>query len=161
MADAAPSLFGGFPTPNLGAAASDVGAYFGSQAKQAFDIAEQQSYEEAATLASQNEQYTQTSTAIQEAQANRQLLLGQGKTQAEVAGGGFSLSGSALDIMRSGAQQGALQKAVIGQQGLITEAGYKEQAQSLTTMAAAAGKAASAEGTAGIFSLVGAGLNLI
>lgn len=153
--------FGGLPTPNLGAAVSDIGSFFGSQAKGIFDVAEQQSYEEAARLARQNEQFTKMSTDIQEAQANRQLLLTQGKTQEEVASAGFSLSGSALDIMRSSAEQGALQKAVIGQQGLITEAGYESQAQSYDTMARAAGQAAGAEKMAGIMDLVGAGLSLI
>ena len=39
--------------------------------------------------------------------------------------------GSALDILRSSAQQGSITKAVAGQQGLIEEAGFEEQGQSL------------------------------
>jgi hypothetical protein len=42
---------------------------------------------------------------------------------AQVAGDGFAASGSALDILRSSAAQGAIAKAVTGYQGLITEAG--------------------------------------
>jgi hypothetical protein len=55
------------------------------------------------------------------------------------------MSGSALDLLRSGAQQGALTKQVLGQQGLITEAGYTEQATAYTNMEAAAKFAAATE----------------
>src|SRR6185369_6701768 len=41
--------------------------------------------------------------------------------------------------------QGALSKAVLGQQGLITEAGYKEQADSFKVMSDAARMAAAGE----------------
>ena len=52
------------------------------------------------------------------------------QTKADIAGGGFAASGSGLDILAQSASQGALQQAVIARQGLITEAGYQEQAQS-------------------------------
>jgi hypothetical protein len=45
-----------------------------------------------------------------------------GGQEADVAGAGFSEGGSALDLLRSSASQGALTHAVLGQQGLITEA---------------------------------------
>jgi hypothetical protein len=54
----------------------------------------------------------------------------------------------ALDILRESASQGSLQKSVLATQGLITEAGYKEQADSYRTMANVAGMAAQAENTA-------------
>ncbi len=47
-----------------------------------------------------------------------------------MAGAGLGESGSALDILRDSASQGALTKATLGQQGLINEAGYQEQQQS-------------------------------
>lgn len=102
------------------------------------DLAEATNYDAAAVLAGQNAQFTQSSTAIKEAQLDRQTTLAIGGQQADVAAGGFSSSGSALDLMRDSASQGALTKAVAGQQGLITEAGYKEQQQSYETMSAAA-----------------------
>jgi hypothetical protein len=145
----------------LGTAVSDLGGYFGAQAKSSFDIAEAGQYDLAAKLALQNEQYTKMSTDIQEAQANRELLMSTGRTSSEVAGAGFAASGSALDILRSSAAQGSLQKAVIGQQGLITEAGYKEQAQSYELMQQAANDAASAEKTAGIGSFIAGGIDIV
>ena len=102
------------------------------------DLAEGQNYDLAATLAGQNAQYTEASTAIKEAQLDRTTSMAIGGQQADVAGAGFSSSGSALDLLRDSASQGALTKAVTGQQGLIQEAGYQEQQQSYETMSAAA-----------------------
>jgi hypothetical protein len=78
-------------------------------------------------------------------QQERQNTIQIGGQQAAVAGAGFAASGSALDILADSARQGALAHAALGQQGLITEAGYQEQAQSYTTMATAARTAAAGE----------------
>lgn len=109
------------------------------------DLAEAQNYDLATTLANQNAQFTETSTAIKEMQAQRQIYQGIGATEADVAASGFSRSGSALDLLADSTSQGALSKAVLGQQGLITEAGYKEQAQSYQVMSAATRAAAAGE----------------
>lgn len=109
------------------------------------DLSEAQNYDLASALATQNSQFTEQSTAVKETQQQRQIYMGMGSTQADVAGSGFQMGGSALDLMRSGAAQGALTQQVIGQQGLITEAGYNEQAQAYTNMSAAARYAASTE----------------
>jgi hypothetical protein len=146
---------------SIGAGVSDIFQGFADQTKAAGDILEGQAYTAAAALARQNEEYTKESTAIQEAQQQRELLMSTGRTTAEIAGGGFSLSGSGLDILRASAAQGSLQKAVIGQQGLITEAGYKEQAQSYSLMASAANNAASAENTAAVGSFIAGGVDIL
>lgn len=86
------------------------------------------------------------------------LSLSLGKTTATQAGAGFAQSGSALDILRTSAQQGATTRAVIGQQGLITEAGYQEQSEAYQNMASAAGTAINAEKTSETGDLIGAGL---
>lgn len=109
------------------------------------DLAEAGQYDLASTLASQNEKYTETSTAIQEAQQARNTTMQIGGQQAAVAGAGFAESGSALDILADSARQGALAKATLSQQGLITEAGYNEQAQSYTLMANTARATAAGE----------------
>lgn len=75
MADSA-QTFG-----NIGAGVSDIFAGFADYTKAAGDVLEGQACAEAAALAFQNEQYTKMSTAIQEAQANRELLLSTGRTQ--------------------------------------------------------------------------------
>jgi hypothetical protein len=145
----------------VGSAASDLFAGFAAGDKIKGDLAEGASYTEAAQLAEQNVQITAMSTAIQEVQQQRELYMSMGRTTAAVAGAGFANSGSALDILRSSAQQGALKSAVIGQQGLATEAGYQEQAASYDAMAAAASSAAHGEQTARIGDFVAAGISAV
>lgn len=146
---------------DVGAGVSDIFAAQGARAKQGSDYAEQREYQDAAGLAFQNEEITKQSTAIKEAQLNREVTMSLGKTTADVAGAGFAESGSALDILRSSAQQGALSKAVAGQQGLIQEAGFEEQGQSYLQMANAAGEAGKAEGIAETGDYVAAGVNAV
>src|SRR5258708_34972384 len=99
----------------------------------------------AAQLALLNENYTKTETAVKEAQNEREIYQTISQQEAGVAGGGLAESGSALDLLRSSASQGALSQAIIGQQGLITEAGYQEQHDSYMNMANAARQAAPSE----------------
>lgn len=96
---------------------------------------EGENYDAAAVLAKQNEQFTEQSTAVKLMQTDRQIYQGIGTASADIAGAGFENSGSALDVLRSSAQQGAVQKQIVGQQGLITEAGYNEQATAYTKLA--------------------------
>jgi hypothetical protein len=119
---------------------------------------EEQNYEAAAQLALQNEQFTKTSTAIKQSQSDRNLYMSLGKTSAAVAGGGLAQSGSALDLLRTSAEQGATTTAAVGQQGLITEAGYQEQADAYTNMARAAQVAENATDNAAFGDLLGGGL---
>jgi hypothetical protein len=129
-------------------AASDLFASKGYSAKAKGDVFEQQNYQLAAKLAKQNEAYTVESTAIKQAQLDRQIYQTIGGQQADVAGAGFAASGSALDLMRDSAAQGALTKEVLAKQGVITEAGYAEQAQSYENMSKAAQVAINAENEA-------------
>jgi hypothetical protein len=73
---------------------------FAAETKAQGDILEGQAYGEAAQLAFKNEQYTKMSTDIQEAQAQRELLLSQGRTQA-------GLSQVATEAMRAIFKMGA------------------------------------------------------
>jgi hypothetical protein len=152
---------------DISAAVSDLYQASADKSKARYDLLEGQEYGDAAALALQNEQFTKMSTAIKEAGENREVTQALGKTQADVAGAGFAETGSALDILRSGAQQGAILKATTSEQGLITEAGFKEQADSYTLMSTAANEAAQAEMTAAkgaqigaIISIASAGLDL-
>src|SRR6516165_945119 len=129
--------FGGFsPTTfsDIGGAFSDLMAASAARSKQTGLQLEEQQYEQAAAFAQQNVEYTKQSTAIQEYQKQREVMQTLGQQQADVAASGFAESGSALDIERDSANQGALAQGVLAQQGLITEAGYEEQAQSYQLM---------------------------
>lgn len=123
---------------DLFASSADTSKAQGLRIKAQGDALEGQNYDEAAVLAQQNEQFTEQSTAIKLQQIDRSNYQTIGGQQADVAGAGFASSGSALDLMADSASQGALTKAVAGQQGLITEAGYTEQAQSYQNMSKAA-----------------------
>jgi hypothetical protein len=107
-----------------------------------------QSYTQAAKIALQNEQLAKESTQIQQVQAQRQIFQTIGGQASDVAGAGFSMKGgNAGDLLRSSASQGALQRQLIGVQGLITANSYEQQANAYSAQAAAS-KAAS---TGGIF----------
>jgi hypothetical protein len=161
----AKTIFGGDPNPgaavgSLAGAASDIFAGFADKAKGAGDLLEQQNYQLAAVYAEKEAEYTKMSTAIQEFQQQREVTKSLGETQASVAGAGFAASGSAIDILRDSAAQGALQHAVLAAQGLVQEEGYKEQEQSYRNMAAAAGDAAAAENKAAGFADITAGIKV-
>ena len=143
----------GAPTfTDAGTAVSDVFAAFGTANQEKISAlglqTEAADYTDAAALAKQNQEFTAASTAIQQSQTTRQVTQAMGRTAASVAGAGFANSGSAIDIMASNAQQGALSKAVLGQQGLMTEAGYSEEATQYTNMATAATQTAGMEASA-------------
>jgi hypothetical protein len=148
-----PSTFSDF-----GGAVSDLFAASADRAKAAGLRIEGQEYTLAAGLATQNAQYTQVSTDIKEFQAQRDIFQTLGKQQADVASSGFQEAGSALDLLRDSANQGALNQAVIGAQGQITEAGYEEQAASYTLMSQAASMAATASDKAAQGADIAAGL---
>ena len=111
------------------------------------DLAEASEYDLAQALAQQNANYTKASTAIQAAQQDRATTMTIGGQKAAVGGAGLAESGSALDLLRDSASQGALAKAVLVTQGSMQEAGYTEQANSYATMSAAARAAAAGEVT--------------
>jgi hypothetical protein len=158
------SSSGGYGPENVQAVAggvSDIFAGFGDIDKMKADELESGQYQEAAAFAGQEAQYSQDSTAIQVAQKNREATMAMGKTASEVAGAGFAASGSALDIMRSNAQQGALASAVTSEQGQIQTQGYQEQQQSYDTMAEIAGNAAKQANLASIGSFAAAGVSFV
>lgn len=145
---------------DIGGAVSDLFAAEGQQYKEEALQFEEQNYTAAATLAGQNAQYTATSTAIKQGQQERQLYMGLGKTQAAVANAGLANSGNSLDILRESAQEGATANAALGQQGLITEAGYKEQQTAYENMASAANVAIEGEKKATLGDEIAGGLKL-
>src|SRR4051812_4198634 len=75
---------------------------------------EGQNYLLASTLSRQNQEYTAEFTAMKQTMADRQIYQGIGAETAQITGAGLKLSGSALDLLRDSAAQGALQKEIIG-----------------------------------------------
>lgn len=112
----------------------------------------------AAGFADTNADFTKESTGIQSMQQQRKTYLGLGTLEADVGGAGFQMSGSALDLMRSSAEQGALEQAVMEKQGLITEQGYEVQADANRSQADAAGIAAKAADKAAMGKQISSGI---
>lgn len=73
----------------------------------------------AAALYGRAADLTATATGLKETAASRQIYQTLGGGIADAAANGLNQSGSAEDILRSGAQQGALSKALIQIQGDI------------------------------------------
>lgn len=121
------------------------------------NTAQANSYTSAAQLEQQNAQLQAASTKIQETQIARSVALSAGTTQADVAGAGFTMSGSALDLMKSSAQQGSLAKSLVNIQGAISENSYASEAGTYLAKAKAANEAQTA-GTIGAIASVGGAL---
>lgn len=147
-------------TDNIGSALGD----FGSAVKDLFGaIGSEQAagaYEKEAQIAQQNALISETSTAIQQAQETRAITQAEGTEAAETSAAGFTMSGSAGDLMRQSAYQGALAKSLITQQGAITTAGYEEQAQAAQGKAAAAKTQSSGGFLGGLFGVATGVLSL-
>jgi hypothetical protein len=146
---------------NLSGAASDLFTSFGDKSKAQGDFVEGQNYGLASDLATQNAKFTEVSTGIKQTQMDREASLLRGGQEADVASAGFTEGGSALDIMADSARQGAITHAVAGEQGLITEAGYNEQAASYKLMQGAANDAGNAANNASTFAEITGGIKAL
>jgi hypothetical protein len=149
--------FGAGTITSVGGAVSDLFSADAHRTKAQGLRLEAGNYDLASGFATENEKFVEQSTAIKQSQLDRSNYLTLGGQAADVAGAGFSSSGSAIDLMRDSAAQGALTKAVGEQQGLIQEEGYKVQAETYTNMGKAAQLAASAEDEAATASMWSAG----
>lgn len=127
MADIPGNLYGaltGTGAANYAGAAADL---FGGAGSIFSGIAGAQSSKAAATEYGYAQQFAKEQTTLSETLAGRQIYQTQSAARAGVAGNGFQLSGSAGDILRSNAQQGALTKGAIALQGAAQEQSYLEQ----------------------------------
>jgi hypothetical protein len=145
----------------LGGAIQTIGGAIGSLFETQGNAAEAQSYTQAAVLEGQNAQLTEAATRIQETQTARTVAQSLGTTQADVAGAGFTESGSALDIIRSSAQQGALATALVNVQGAINENAYAAEEGKYYAQAKAANEAGTANTVGAIANIASGALGLI
>lgn len=146
---------------DFGSAVSDLFAASADRSKAQGDLMQAGNYDLAAQQADREAAFTKESTAIQAMQSERSTYQSMSQTRADIGGAGFAASGSGLDILAQSASQGALQQAVIQRQGLVTEQGYEEQAQSFRNMESAADMAANNEKKAAGFADIGAGINAV
>ena len=100
----------------LSSGIGDIGGAVGDLFSAVGDQAEANSYGEAATYAAQYAKIAASTGQIQQAQTRRQVYSSESATQAVSAGNGLRMSGSAANVLRSSAQQGALQVGLVGEQ---------------------------------------------
>lgn len=123
-----------------------VSALFGARGSRASAA----SYDEAAKIASENATISKTATNIQEMQESRAIFKSLGSTEAQIGGAGFATSGTAIDLLRDSASQGALTKALTAAQGAITANSYSEQAGMYSGLAASARSSATGQTIGGV-----------
>lgn len=143
----APSGSGGLSSSTFsaaGGAVQDIYAGKAAATTAAGQRLEAERYDAAAKFARQNKVFTEVATGIKEYQQDRTLTKVLGGQATDVAGAGFEASGSALDILRDSASQGALARGVLSMQGAIEEIGYEEQAKNYDMMAQASRMSADA-----------------
>lgn len=114
------------------------------------------SYSDAQRIAEENAQIARSATEIRDTQLKRTIFKTLGTQQAQVASAGFAASGSALDLARDSASQGAHARAINETQGAITVNSYLEQAGMFGGMADAARASAQGQGLAGLLQVGGA-----
>jgi hypothetical protein len=139
---------------------NSIGAGIGDFFQAAGAQKEGQAYGEAATLASQEAEFTKESTAVQNAQASRQVMMTIGGAKAQASSNGFTGGGSNEMLLRSSAQQAALGHQMITMQGGINEAAYAEQAKADTLMKEAEYTAQNGDIAGGILNTIGGIFNL-
>lgn len=121
---------------DFGGAVQDIFGAVGSEAAAS-------AYSKAAKINQSNAVIAESSARLNAQLTERNTVQTLGTTAASTAATGFELSGSAGDIMRYQAQQGALAKSLIQSQGEL-------QAQSFAAQAAAErGQAAASKAQAG------------
>lgn len=123
---------------DLFAADADRYKATGLRIKAQGDVLQGENYDLAASLSDQNAKYTEWTTNVKAQMADRTTYQAFGTAQSQIAGAGLKTSGSALDLLRESAANGALAKENAITQGQITEAGYEEQGDSYRNMSKAA-----------------------
>lgn len=112
------------------------------------DFAEAAGSRKAAALYGQAASYAKTEGGLKDLMLKRQAFQTIGGAMADVGSGGFKMAGSALEIMRSNAQQASLSRA-------ITDLNTRIQVNSFTAQEEAAKAAAASQTDQGIGSIIG------
>jgi hypothetical protein len=112
---------------NYGQALNDIGGAVGDLFAYQGDMASAKMFGKSVAIAQQNQQIEKSSVAIQESQQQRQMFMGIGTLQANQAGAGGTMGGSAMDVLRASTIQGGLSHAKVAMQGQIQENVYKQQ----------------------------------
>jgi hypothetical protein len=158
--------FGGLSSglSGIGGVAVDIAAAMGGRVTAAGYRDAANSFGQAQYLAEQNALQSQVAGRLQRAQLARQVYMTTGAQEAITGANGFQIGGSAADIIRNTAQQGALAAQLSSEQTGININSYLAQADAdrrEQQQAEAAAKAAESSVTGGFlgaaFKAIGAG----
>lgn len=138
---------------DIGGAVSDIFGAVGG-------LDEASAYKKAAQIDSENAVISQQSTALNEQLASRKIYQSIGTERADTGAAGFQMGGSALDLMRSSVEQGAMTKQIIGAQGEQQALSYQEQAAAHEGQASAAEAKSSGGFLGGLLNIAGAAISL-
>ena len=125
------------------------------------EFASASAYTKASKLNQANALVAESSANINADLEVRNAMQARGTIEASTAATGFTLSGSAGDIMRMQAQQGGLAKTLILQQGELQSQSYQAQAAAEQGQAAAAKKAGSGGLFGGLLKLAGGAASVL
>lgn len=140
MSGATSGLFGiggpSFSSANLSGAAAGIGGVFSdlgqaasSQMTAAGETAASAGFGQAAGFAFNNYQQTEAAGKLQLLQEQRSLYQVGGQQQAQAGAQGIKMEGSAANIMRNSAQQGAVAQQLTSSQTNINAAAFLAQMQ--------------------------------
>lgn len=115
----------------------------------------------AAKLADENADITREATEIQLLQSERQIYKTISGQKADVAGAGFTASGTALDLLRDSTAQGELTMNLVARQGEINANAYELQAISFRAQQEMALAQEDAAESAGTGALIGGGIKAL
>lgn len=143
---------------------SAVGSFFGAEgagAVQQGDLAAADAYEKAAQIDFGNAHLAMISGNIIQAQLGRKINMASGKVSAQAAGSGGTQGGSAGDVLRMGAMEGGLAKAVQSVSNELQVRGYQQRGTAELGQAAQMQGAAAQAGAAKAGGMFGAAFSAI
>jgi hypothetical protein len=147
--------FGNATFSNIGGAVADIfGGKAGEQRAEGYR-AEAGGFYSAAKIAGDNERLQGVATNIKLMQEERNALKVIGGQMSDVAGYGFTNSGTALDLLADSVSQVALERQITGVQGELQENVFAQQRESFQAQGDAAMAAARAADTASEGSFIG------
>lgn len=142
----------------FGGAVNDIFAGFAAGYRAKGNRLEAAGYLRAADESQFNKSISEESTRIQVLQQQRAQFQEEGRIHADVAAAGFTMGGSALDLLSQSHQQGELEKYVLERQGFVASHGYDVEAENYRRMADAANLSAEANDTAQKGAYISAGV---
>lgn len=117
---------------------NDLGGGISSLFSGLGELSSAKAYSQAAKLNQSNALIAASSANLNAALETRNAMQARGTIQASTAATGFTLGGSAGDLLRMQSQQGAIAKSLILQQGELQSQSYQAQAAAEQGQAAAA-----------------------